>query len=280
MAQDKIKRIPSIHITQGVLRDILKVHLPFDVDNLVKEIMQAGKLYPLNHRKILATNQNLAKKAEKLNLSHTDKAMLFSQVLTMCRKQLRHVGINIIKPGSKDWLMIKEGAKLALSFCEDFDLPQKKGYTIYCNIGLEKMSKFALTKFNTLHPQICEAYKATLDMKGISVEATERVHKLYRQKIIDRTGSCIDYSKTPEKYIYFSTVALKCKELGLSIEHYIQAQFEGLEWAQGIPEPTQLVGIKAEERLQRYMFKNKIKAGKADEGSKKIDWGKIKAKRK
>ena len=277
-----MRREPSIHTTRKNLikavdaaLEVLEVELSCPTQMLVAQIMENAKKYSVNTRSLLVNTKAVAKKVEKLTVSDSGDARVFSKYLQMIRKQHFHRGINIIKEGSKDWALLKEVTKLALEFGQNFGLPREKAYTEYISIALTKMGKFSLARFNSIHPLICEVYEATakLRAKGDSPLA-EKVHHYYRQKIIDRTGSAISYKEIPEKYLYFVEVVEICEKLRVKPEVYIDAQFEGLDWAGGIPEPTSLVGVKAQERLQRHLYKHGIKAETQD--APKINWNKIK----
>ena len=53
---------------------------------------------------------------------------------------------------------------------------------------------------------------------------------------------------------------------------YIKAQFASFEWRDGVPDPIQMVGDKALERLNKYLYQNNIQVKK---NGKKVNWDKI-----
>lgn len=275
-------REPSLHITQSSLHKVIKkiakeLELDFDIPTkqLVKRIMQEGKIYSLNSRNLLVDTKKVQKKVDQLGTANMDNASCFSKYLQLIRKRHYHRGINIIKEGNKEWATLKEVTKLALSFAADFSLPREKAFEQYIEIGLGKMGKFSLSRFNSIHQSICDHYYALLQMAEIrDPEMVEKAYDIYRERIIERIGSCLDYKSMPEKYVWFNEVVKKCKAQRVSLFHYIQSQFDGLDWAGGIPEPHSLVGIKADERLQKYLYKNKINLGE-EETKPKLKWDKI-----
>jgi len=274
-----MQRQPSLHISES---NLVKVLLKLDVcsneqesKQLAYQILRAGKKYTITSRKIHVKTKKVEKKAAKLIMSSSDDATNFSKILHLMRKKARHRGINIIKPASRDWGMVKEVTKLALDFCIDFDLSKESGFKMYVELGLAKMKKFSLMKFNNSHQSICEEYSALLEIKRDSYpEQTLMVCRIYNQRLLEKSGIDTDYSKIPDKYIYFIEVVKLCKELKVKPKDYILAQFEGLEWASGIPDPMQLVGDKAIQRLNKYLVSHNIKAGQSD--TKKLDAEKIK----
>ena len=273
-----MKRQPSLHISR---QNLAKVLLKLDICSSVQEskklayqILRAGKKYTLTSRKLYVKTKKVEKKTRKLVMSSTDDATTFSKLLHIMRKRAKHRGINIIKPGSRDWGMIKEVTSLALDFCLDFDLDKEEGFKMYCELGLAKMKKFSLMKFNSSHQSICEEYSALQIIKDDEYpEQTTMVCKIYQQRLVEKSGIIMDYTKMPDKYIYFIEVVKICKELKVKPKDYIHAQFDGLEWANSIPDPMQLTGDKAIQRLNRFLIQHNKKAGQTKH--RKLDASKI-----
>ena len=63
--------------------------------------------------------------------------------------------------------------------------------------------------------------------------------------------------------MYFIKVREEAKKIGISPDIYVKAQFHGFEWRDGIPDPVQLVGTKAIDRLNKYLFEKNIKVSQA-----------------
>ena len=115
------------------------------------------------------------------------------------------------------------------------------------------MTRFNLNKFNSIHQRICEVYGANLEIsKDLTPGETFKV-KLEYEKLLGEKGRVIDFKTIPEKYVWFIKAKEECHRLNVPIEHYIKAQFWGLEWCNGIPDPIQLVGNKAIDRLNKYL---------------------------
>jgi hypothetical protein len=279
------KRKPSVHIRADILVDIIIEVLSADVplkrewdkDKLEKTLLSKAKKYTLSNRSLLATNEKQRQRANKVASSPNELAMLFAKKLYYARKLLKHVGVTIIKMGSKDWLMVKECSALASQFCEEFDLDIEKGYEIYINQALKRMAKFSLNKVLSVHASICEDYQAILEInKDSNKELTERAHTAYIQALIKRTGISNSYTNIPNKYLSFVKVAEFCNKRGIKVEDYIISQFEAFSFKNGVPDPMQLIGDKALERYTKYAYENGISISKKEEKEMKIDFNKIK----
>jgi hypothetical protein len=251
-------REASIHITESKLRDILYEVGVVGTHDLVNQILLRARKYSLSHRQLLVSNDRQAKQADKITKASLEPTTDMAKTIYMIRKSLRHRGIEISKPGSKDWPYIKNITKNALEFNETYNIT---GFKTYIDQAVKEIGKvWSLAKIQSYHLKIIENYAATLQLKNnTQSEFTDRAYREYNRHIIQTTGTILnDYSKEPKEFRYFMDVANICKLLGINPELYITAQFEGLAWAGGIPEPKQLIGPTADKRLQKYLFANKI----------------------
>ena len=205
-----MSRIPSINITESnlmlVLRSIFTeaAFSNMQLEKLANHILCLAKPYSITNRKIILSNNQLEKKVTKLNASNRNDADLFANILLNIRRKLNHRGIQQIKPNTKDWLLIKDIAGYANQFCDEFDLNRRDGYILYINIGISKMNKFSLIKFPNMLAGISEHYAAQLELyNDEDPEETKLIHNLYQNIITEKTGFPTDYTKNPEKYIYF-----------------------------------------------------------------------------
>ena len=273
-------RIPSLHITEKTLRSFLEKELgesypEIDYKSLAQRILCLSKTYSLSYRRIQVSNDKMMRKAEKLNLNNKSDAGLFSQILIMSRKRMKHRGIQIIKPGEKDWWMIKELTSLATQFCKEFSLPNKIGYTKYIQIGLSLMKNYSINKFKGLHAVIVNRYDATLELEqDKEPDETERAYKVYTKILNEKVGFDFeDYKGNPIKYVSFKKAKDEAKRFNIDVEMFIKAQFYAMEWNNTVPDPFQLYGDKAIERLRKYVMEKNlpIRVNK-----KVINWKKIK----
>ena len=270
-----MSRDPSIHIKKS---DLLRILLNCGVSEpskLCNSILSQAKSYTISSRSIQVNNDFQQRKAKKILASSTDDSVLFSRILYRYRVKLKHRNIPEIKKGSNEWLSIKEVTKQANDFCDNFKLDKKNGYTIYLEIAFSKMNKFALFKMLNMYQGICDTYEALQLIKEDphSRAETDQAHKAYNKMIFDKTGLAYDYKNMPEKYKYFVLVGGICFDLNISPTDYIQAQFDGFAWRDTVPDPAQLVGDKAKQRLTSYLFKNNIKVKASRQ--KTVNWSKI-----
>lgn len=258
-------REPSIHITRTKFREILQDELQpryraAEIDILVNEVFKRARIHSLTTRGILATTQKNRKVASKLVQSTLEDARLFSKTLLWVRRQAHHRGVVQIKEDSRDWLLIKQITELALAFTSDFNLSKDEGFKIYIQIALTRLKMFSLQRFPSLHEVICAQYEAKDKItKDPNSKTTQEACSYYTSIILKKTGEAPEYEKMPEKYQYFIDIAQFCKNSGVTLKHYIDAQFDAFNWASAVPELTQMVGDKAQERLAKYMYKNDLK---------------------
>ena len=215
------------------------------------------------------------KKTEKVQLARRDNASMFAQQLLYIRRKLNHRGLNLVKPGEKQWLEIKEICALATEFCQEFQLKLQEGYRVYCEMGIRLMKTYSIQRFKQLHATIFTRYESLNEIQGDKYpETTDKIYKHYLKRVHGKIGWTADnYKEDPTKYVYFVRVRKEAADVGLPWATYIDAQFAGLEWANAIPDPTQLVGLKAVERLMKYCYENDITT--KPKGQKKIDFSKI-----
>lgn len=240
--------------------------------------MDRGKSYTANARGVYASNNKIEKKVEKLKLAARSDTAIFANILLLTRRQLKHRGIFLIKPGDKDWLDLKTACVLATEFCNEFQMSAKMGYKKYLDIALPMMKNFSLFKFKSMHPSICNKYEATqIIEQDKTPQQTKDCHDIYLANISERIGYSQGYESIPEKYRYFIEAKQEAKKFGVSNKVYITAQFAGFEWANTVPDPAQLVGTKALDRLQKYAYENNIKLGSKEKP--KVNFKKIKRKK-
>ena len=275
-----MKRQPSLHITEDNLVLILKElgirHKDYTLALLAKTIATKAKTFSMPNRKVSITTEKLKKDISKLTKSNRDDAVLFSKVLVMERRKANHRSIQQIKPGSPEWKNIKDITATAVQFCEEFDLDRLKGFSIYIGICLTRIKKFSVNKLISMYPVVAEVYQANLVLESDTdpIE-TKKAHDIYNQVIIDKTGMAYDYSKDPVNYQYFVKVKDRAKELGISSSIYIKAQFHALEWIRGVPQPIQLTGDKADDRVRKYLYEKGLRISNNSKGGNRISFSDI-----
>lgn len=253
---------PSLHITESDLVKVLGE--VFGINQYQKgqarRILKAARPYSIPGRSVVSSSDRIEKKVHRMIASSTGDADLMARMLVAVRRQLKHKGVQQVKPASRDWDIIKAMAEQATDFCNDFEITNKReGYIAYLKAGIAKMQQFSLRKYPNLYQAICTYHQAiTIIDDDEDKGATQVIHKYYLTKVGTKTGFVNSYKDRPEKYMAFVEVRKYCKYLGIRPEIYIDAQFDSLAKFDALPDPLQLIGQKAKERLNKYMYENNI----------------------
>lgn len=271
-------REPSIHIKEKDLIKILEELLPSKIDKKELAIAiakKASKLSP-NNRLVNITNDRIEKKVKNILKSSKKDTLLLSDLIHKKRIQLKHRGISMIGPDDKEWGQLKELTQVCIDFCEEVNIENKReGFLKYIDIGFSYISSTRqyIGKLINLKERITEDYYLVKDIENDDNSSeTKEIHDYYCSMIYTRTGINNNYTKIPGKYIHFVKVRELTDKLNIPFNIYIDAQFKGLAWADSFPEPNQLVGDKANERLSKYMYENKIRVNdKKDKKEKAIN---------
>jgi hypothetical protein len=259
-----MKRDPSIHIKLSDFEDILLKVLPFtlpkDIPGIARAILKLSRPHAVNTRMISVTTERLEKKVNKILTSTTKDADLMARMIYAARIRAKHRGVQQIKPSTRDWGMVKEIANLANAFCMDFNMGKKEGYLRYIELAAQKMKSFNISRISSMHESICRTHEALFEIaKDPYPEFTEQVHQYYRVKVAKKTGIINNFRGEPDKYVFFVRASALIKQLTVPIIHFIDAQFEAMEYRNSMPEPAQLIGQKAKERLNKYLYERSIR---------------------
>jgi hypothetical protein len=245
-----------------VLERIFEVEdspIKWDCKKLATEIVAQSKRKSLPNRSLKITNDKALRDAKRVVKAGISEAELFSQLLTLTRRRMKHRGIRVVKIGEPEWLQVKEIAGLATDFVNEFGLETKQGFLEYIKLGLDAMKAYSLNKFKSLHTSICKRYESIAEIQSDPhSEDTEKLHDLYVAHILNKVGYAPNFKKLPDKYIGFKRAVDQAKELKVSIKTFLRAQFYALEWVSGVPDPLQLYGPLAEQRLIKYAFENNL----------------------
>lgn len=276
-------RDPSLHITKShFTKAMRKAEQEGIIPDgsayiLVKYMFGKHNYSNANNRSILVSNAKIEKKVQTLLLADKDDTKLMANLVYHFRLNLRHRGITPIKPTSRDWDVVKKVTELAIRFSNDYEFKTKReGFLKFLEIGSSKMAKFSLIKYLGMGESIWSTYEALETIKKDKHAAlTKTIHDLFVRHVFENTGILSEYDKNPEKYVYFCKVSELCKTKGIDYRDYITSQFNGMGFKNSYPDPIQLIGDKANERLNKYLFENKIKVNQVQQT---IDWSKIKQK--
>lgn len=238
---------------------------------LAKEICLRARGRTAVQRSIVSSNEKTERKAEKIKLAGRSSTAVFAQLVLLTRRKLHHRGLTLIEAGSNEWFQLKEVCKLATDFCNEFQLPFKQGCIEYLRIGMGKMKNFSLGKFKSMHQAVCKDFEAEQEiLKDKTPTETDQLYKLYLAKVNEKVGwEFSDYKDNPEKYVCFIRAKECARKIGIGIKTYINAQFSTME---SVPDPYQLYGDKAIQRVRKYCYENNISV----KAAKTIDFSKIK----
>lgn len=276
-----MKRNPSIHVTKTQLLDSLKKAvdqgiIPDDcLVSLVKHLFTHSKNYNANNRSILVSNNKIEQKVKNILSSSSNDCKTLAHLIYLMRIRMKHMGVQEIKATSRDWDSVKKVTANALEFCKVFNFDDKKsGFLKYLEIGNSKMAKFSLQKYLSMNEAIFTTHESNELIKHDKYPAlTKDICNAYNSRILNITGIGTDYSKNPEKYVCFCKVALYCIEHKIHYKNYIESQFSGLGFKDSYPDPLQLIGDKAIDRLNRYLYERKIKVDVTPKST--ANWQKI-----
>lgn len=273
-------RDPSIHVKKSDFKQVIKSMFDIsnkDIDLLVLELRK----YSCDQRSVAPSNKKLTVTTKRTLESNKGDAMLVSELIYSVRISLKHKGVKRIKEGDRDWLMVKELAGLCNNFSNDFDFSDKRsGFAQYIKMGLTRINSFKayLPKLISMYESICVDYDSLKELNSDpDKEATKRIHDLFVNKVASKTGIYETHINNPTKMYAFYKAKLMCQECGVDPEDFISAQFEALDWCNGMPTPESLTNNKSKERLQRYLFENNIKVNTNEDKQEKAQfWAKIK----
>lgn len=271
---------PGIHITkhqfEKILRKLKITKFP------VEDFFVEAKKVALVSRAVVNSQAKIRKKIEKVELASTGDAHLASDILLAVQRELKIRGAVKVTEGSKGWLQIKQLADICNTFCNDFNLDRREGYITYMKWGFKRMKETGGSYRNSLQrlvsysSNISEAYASWKEsLRDTDPRRTLAVHNYYCKIIADRTGLKVNYENSAD-YVFFKRVRESCDTKLYDYREWIDAQFEGLAWCNGIPEPSKLIGDKANE----YFMKFKYKYNLTKDSQPKVEgslWSKIKS---
>lgn len=275
------KRDPSIHIRKKAFyklcfeaskKGMLKEN---KVADLVEFLFNSKEKYNCNHRVVLVSNDRVEKKVTNLLRSDKPDNQLMAMIILAFRRSKKHLGVRLINQTSREWDILKkiteDANEFYQTFHEDFN-DKKDAYKTYIEIGSSKMQKFGINKLVNMAESIGMTHQSNRDMRELShlSQTANRAYNLYTQRIYNQTGIPINYQDNPDKMISFYHIAKYCTDKNIPVNIYLDAQFNGFGFRDILPEPLQMVGQKAEERVSKFLFDNGITAKKTNK--KEVDF--------
>jgi len=257
-------REPSIHITKSKLAEILESFQIKDSEKLSELILKRAVNYSLNNRVVVISNEKTKRDMTRvIKASEGDTQMLNNLIFLIRKNKLNHKGLTKIKPSNlSQWSVLKNLTQVCLDFCNDFDFSKKQGFSKYLEIGLPKISssRNLINKLVQMQESITLIYESMLIIENDEKPGeTLEIHKYYTSKIESNTGLYNSYVKDPIVYKCFVGVRHIIDRYNVPYKIYIDAQFVGLSFTESIATPYQLITEKAIDRLNSYLYKNKLK---------------------
>lgn len=254
-------RDPSIHVKRSDLKWILQEFFEDLDDTDINRIMQELRKYSCDNRSVTVSNEKLRKDMDRRLVTNKGDASLLADVIYSVRIQLKHRGVRKINQDSRDWLQLKQLTKLCNQFAEEFNLEKREAYIEYIQLCMKRITSVnsLITKFISLYEPISNEFDNLNKLKKDSDPGiTKEIHNYFVSKVADKTGIYNEYLSNPGKMARFMEIREICESLGVDHTVFIDAQFEALDWCNGMPSPEMMVTDKAKERLQKYMYQNQI----------------------
>lgn len=253
-----MKRDPSVHLLKSSFKKIL---LELEVKNFpLEEFFIKARAYSIDSRNIVTTNAKSNKRANNITIASNGDANLAADILYSVQIQLKHRGVKKIDENNRQWSLCKKLAEVCNTFCRDFNLELRYGYIKYIKMGFSRMqgnNRNYLNRLISMAQNISDSFQAIEEINHDSNPLeTAIIHDYYCKVIADRAGFKVNYSQQPEVYVYFVRLIEFTLNNHIDPEEWVDAQFEGLAWCNGLPEPDKLIGDKANTYYTRFKFKN------------------------
>lgn len=263
-------RNEHLHIRKDVLVEIL-ADIPYSKTmshyQLADEILNRAKNRGVKdfYKQFL----NIKTKKTRDKLHRTMEAEMpnatveeFNRVLMNFRRERKNkysnAPIRLIQKDSPDYIMLKEIAKLAQTFVDDFEITSKQeGYKEFLAIGYKLMGdKFFLNKYKTYQKRITEIFRAKVDvLTDPTPEKTRQFYSYWQKYMVEYAdlGELIDIENDYSKYCHLVYAKDYADEHNADYEDWVVAQFEGLTFVTAVPEIYQFYGDGALKRYERYL---------------------------
>jgi hypothetical protein len=254
-------RDPSIHVKRSDLSKAIKSLWDGVEDKEIDMLIKKLRRKSCDNRSVVISNEKLKKDMSKRLASNKGDASLLSDVIYSVRIKLKHRGIRRVTQEDREWLQVKQLAKVCNQFCEEFEMEKRAGYIKYIELAISKISSFhsMYSKFINMYESIVNEYDASHKLIHDSdKQTTLSIHDYFVSKVADKTGIYSEFKDKPNKMLKFMEIRELCENLSIDYEVFIDAQFEALDWCNGLPTPEVMVTDKAKERLQKYMYQHKI----------------------
>lgn len=262
------RRDPTLHVTRSSLIEILN-ELNYSNKTtghkLADMIFDASYKYQITDRylqilKMKAKGKEKAVRSMEADDVPAQTVEKFNLLLIDVRTKLNpNVKARGILKSSRDYIMLKEIAKMAYDFADHFDVrPKEDGMREYAEVGIKFMGKYGLNKFKTYDSRIYESFESKVAViTDPSSEDTALFYMEWQKKMLEYVGPD-EVENLDKDYVKYSNILyarIAADECGADYQQWIEAQFEGLSFVNAIPELGQLYGDNAKKRYERYMMR-------------------------
>jgi hypothetical protein len=271
-------RKPSIHISIDDFESILN---KLDIDKFpIEDFFRLASSKSINTRSVNISNKKNANKMDKITLATKGDAYMVSDIIysLLIKKHIKGIR-KINETDSRNWLQAKKLAEVCNQFCEDANFSNtREGFIKYIEIGIASIHTLRnmLSKLIQMYDYIYDTYRSIQEVEEDKYsEKTKLIHDYYILKIANNTGITDSYINQPVKYVNFVRLNNLLRINHWDYHPFIDAQFEALEFCNGIPSVESLYGEKAIERYNAYLYKRNEESTPQVEGSL---WDKLKNK--
>lgn len=262
-----MERNPSLHIRKSDLIEILN-QISFKGRvygyKVADEIFDKAQPYQIKDRYLSVIQSKANTKKKLVRSMQADQDMpeyqveKFNGILTSYRQKKNTFGkIKPILKTSKDYLMLKEVAKLAYDFTQHFEITSlDDGYLEYIETGMSMMRKYALNRFKYYDSKIYEYFEDKVTVvTDKNREATLQFYYIWRDVMMEYSGleELLDIENNYQKFVHIVLGRREADRLKADYTDWITAQFEGLVFLDAVPELSQFYGDGAEKRYERYL---------------------------
>jgi len=260
------RRDPTIHVTHSSLVEImnkLAISNRITGAKIADMILEEAYKYQITDRylDVLKMKTKAKEKAVKSMVADDVPRGTVEKVnllLVECRMAINsHIKARGIMQNSKDFIMLKEVAKMAYDFTKHFDIrPSEDGLKEYLTIGLSFMGKYGLNKFKTYDSSIYENFESKVEvLQDTHKTETREFYMCWQAEMLKHVS--IDeitfLDKDFVKYVHMFYGRREADKHNAPYAIWIEAQFAGLAFVNAIPEINQLYGVNSVKRYGRYI---------------------------
>lgn len=266
-----MKRDPILRISRSNLINVLKEVNSKNLLDSVDDIFMHAQKYQIRDRYFITSTAKKSKNLERTIAAETPIIEKFNLILSSVRIELKHKRVQAISKADSSYTLLKEVAKIAYDFAEDFDIvPREDGYKEFCKLGITMMGRvYALNKFKTYKQSIYEYFDSyTVVVSDTDQEGTLEFYSEWQSAMLEYTGleSQIYIDKDYKKYVHIIYGKQAADSIEAPYRDWIVAQFEGLAFLNAIPELSQFHGENSLKRYEKYL-RNKIAEANNEEST-------------